>query len=191
MLIFNIESASVDKGWSTVCYSRAGRRAAGNCCALLLLCSHNYDCCSWWYRCLQCFDAVGWEAGRHPTCRKLSGVVLFYHPSRVRCRFAYGLQLLPLPLTVSCFSKSRLALVFWYWLTRVASDQGPLNGCCCWCRCDFVTAYMLLLVPSSTMLYWQLSTCFNRLLMQLALIVLFECNMCIHQIICKILGVHS
>ena len=27
-------------------------------------------------------------------------------------------QLMPLPLTVSCFSKSRLVLPFWYWLTQ-------------------------------------------------------------------------
>ena len=26
--------------------------------------------------CLQCFDAVGWAAGRHPPCKKLSGGVL-------------------------------------------------------------------------------------------------------------------
>jgi len=25
---------------------------------------------------LQCFDAVGWAAGRHPACKKLSGGVL-------------------------------------------------------------------------------------------------------------------
>ena len=36
-------------------------------------------------------------------------------------------QLMPLPLTVSCFSK------IWYWLTRVVLDKGPLNGCVCAC----------------------------------------------------------
>ena len=34
-------------------------------------------------------------------------------------------QLMPLPLTVSCFSKIR------YWLTWVVLDKGPLNGCVC------------------------------------------------------------
>ena len=29
--------------------------------------------------------------------------------------------------------KSRLVLPFWYWLTRVVSDKGPLNGCVCMC----------------------------------------------------------
>ena len=38
-------------------------------------------------------------------------------------------QLMPLPLTVSCFSK----IPFWYRLTRVVPDKGPLNGCVCVC----------------------------------------------------------
>ena len=37
-------------------------------------------------------------------------------------------QLMPLPLTVSCFSKI-LVLRFWYRLTRVVPDKEPLNGC--------------------------------------------------------------
>jgi len=45
-------------------------------------------------------------------------------------------QLMPLPLTVSCFSKSRLVLPFWYQLTRVVPDKElaaavPLNGHVC------------------------------------------------------------
>ena len=40
-------------------------------------------------------------------------------------------HLIPMPLTVSCFSKihSRLVLSFWYRLTQVVLDKGPLNGC--------------------------------------------------------------
>jgi len=38
-------------------------------------------------------------------------------------------QLMPLPLTVSCFS----GFTFWYWLTQVVPDKGPLNGCVCVC----------------------------------------------------------
>jgi len=37
-------------------------------------------------------------------------------------------QLMPLPLTVSCFSKIQIGLPFWYRLTRVVLDKGPLNG---------------------------------------------------------------
>jgi len=42
-------------------------------------------------------------------------------------------QLMPLPLTVSCFSKVQIVLPFWYRLTRVVPEKGPLNGCVCMC----------------------------------------------------------
>jgi len=42
-------------------------------------------------------------------------------------------QLMPLPRIISCCSKFRLVLPFWYRLTRVVPDKGPLNGCFC-CR---------------------------------------------------------
>jgi len=38
-------------------------------------------------------------------------------------------QLMPLPLTVFASVKSRLALPFWYWLTWVVLEKGPLNVC--------------------------------------------------------------
>ena len=39
-------------------------------------------------------------------------------------------QLMPLPLTVSCFS---IGFTIWYRLTRVVLDKGPLNRCVCVC----------------------------------------------------------
>ena len=46
-------------------------------------------------------------------------------------------QLMPLPLTLSLASvKSRLVLPFWYRLTRVVQEKGPLNGCVCVCVCS-------------------------------------------------------
>ena len=45
-------------------------------------------------------------------------------------------QLMPLPLTVSCFSKIQLGLPFWYWLTRVVPEKGPLNRCVCVCAAE-------------------------------------------------------
>ena len=36
---------------------------------------------------------------------------------------------MPLPLTVSCFSKIQMVLPFWYRFTRVVPDKGPLNVC--------------------------------------------------------------
>ena len=41
-------------------------------------------------------------------------------------------QRMPLPLTVSRFSKIQVGLPLWYWLTWVVPDKGPLrplNGC--------------------------------------------------------------
>jgi len=42
----------------------------------------------------------------------------------------HTVQLMPLPLTISCSSKSRLVLPFWHQLTQVVPDKGPLNRCC-------------------------------------------------------------
>ena len=39
-------------------------------------------------------------------------------------------QLMQMPLTVSCFSKIQIGLPFWYRLTQVVLDKGPLNGVC-------------------------------------------------------------
>ena len=51
-------------------------------------------------------------------------------------------QLMPLPLTVSCFSKIQImVLPFWYRLTRVVLEKGPLNVCVCVCVCNFVRTY--------------------------------------------------
>jgi len=72
-------------------------------------------------------------AGRqegHPACKKQSGGVLV-----VVCleqgADLHMAQLIPLPLTVSCFSKSRLVLPFWYRLTWIVLKKGPLNGRVC------------------------------------------------------------
>jgi len=47
-------------------------------------------------------------------------------------------QLMPLLLTVSCFSKIQIGFTFWYRLTRVVLDKGPLNGSVCVCVCAVV-----------------------------------------------------
>ena len=44
-------------------------------------------------------------------------------------------QLMPLPLTVSCFSKIQIGFAFWSRLTWVVLDKGPLNGCVCIIAC--------------------------------------------------------
>ena len=42
-------------------------------------------------------------------------------------------QLMPMPLTVSCFSKIQIGFTFLYRLTQVVPEKGPLNGCVCVC----------------------------------------------------------
>jgi len=75
--------------------------------------------------CLQCFNAVGWVAGR------ASGLV-GWGPGKVIClerdAHLHMAQLMPLSLASV---KSRLVLPFWYVLTRVVLDKGPLIGCVC------------------------------------------------------------
>jgi len=53
-------------------------------------------------------------------------------------------QLMPLPLTVSCFSKIQIGFIFLYRLTRVVPEKGPLNGCVCvWFSLTFLHALLL------------------------------------------------
>jgi len=47
-------------------------------------------------------------------------------------------QLMSLPLTVSCLVKTRLVLPFWYCLTWVILEKGPLNACVCVRACVHV-----------------------------------------------------
>ena len=76
---------------------------------------------------------VGRQEG-HPACKKLSGWALVWlsvwsevqtciWPSWCHC---HSLSLASV--------KSRLVLPFWYRLTQVVSDKGPLNGCVCVCK---------------------------------------------------------
>ena len=83
--------------------------------------------------CLQCFDAVGWAAGRASGLQKTewwgAGMVICLEQS-ADLRMA---QLMPLPFTISCFSRIQIGLPFWYRLTRVVPDKGPLNVGVCVC----------------------------------------------------------
>jgi len=103
---------------------------------------------------------VGRQEG-HPAYKKLSGVVLAWLSvwSKVQtCIWPCWCHCHPLSLASV---KSRLVLPLWYWLTRVVSEKGPLNGCVCTCCCDtsmypFVTlAYCIKWVnPSSGNQIW-------------------------------------
>jgi len=45
----------------------------------------------------------------------------------VRDAVLHMTQMMPLSLTVSCFTNSKLVLFFWYQLALVIPDKGPLN----------------------------------------------------------------
>jgi len=94
---------------------------------------------------LQCFDTVGWQEG-HLACKKLSGGVLAWLSVWSEVQTCILAQLMPLLLTVSCSSKIQIGLPFWYWLTRVVPEKGPLNGCAC--ECEWYV-FSLWLVPES------------------------------------------
>ena len=72
---------------------------------------------------------VVWQEG-HLACKKLGAGVAI---SLEQGADMYIAQLMPLPLTVPCLSKIQIALPFWYQLTRVVPDKGPLNVCVCAC----------------------------------------------------------
>ena len=60
--------------------------------------------------CLQCFDAIVWAAGRAPGLKKnFSGGVVICLERDAELHMA---QLMPLPLTVSCFSKIQIGFTF-------------------------------------------------------------------------------
>jgi len=71
---------------------------------------------------------VWWQEG-HPACKKTewwgSGVVICLE----RGADLHMAQLMRLPLTVSCFSKIQICLPFWYRLTWVVTEKGPLHVC--------------------------------------------------------------
>jgi len=74
-----------------------------------------------------------WQQEGHPACKKLSGGVLawLFVWSEVQTDL-HMVQWMPLPLTISCFSKIQIEILpFWYRLTRVVPEKGPLNGCVC------------------------------------------------------------
>jgi len=75
---------------------------------------------------------IAWQEG-HPAWKKLSGGVHCMVICLERGADLHMSQLMPLPLTVSCFSKIQIGFT-WYRPTRVVPDKGPLNGCVCVCH---------------------------------------------------------
>jgi len=61
----------------------------------------------------------------HPACKKLSGVVICLEWGAD----LHTAQLMPLPLTVSCFSKTQICCTFLVPAHPGSPGKGPLNGC--------------------------------------------------------------
>ena len=80
---------------------------------------------------LQCFDAVGWAVGKAAGLEKTewwgAGVVICLE----RSADFHMAQPVPLPLTVSCFSKIQIGFTFLVPAHLGSPGKGPLNGCVC------------------------------------------------------------
>ena len=79
---------------------------------------------------VSCFSALTLLVGRqegHPACRKLSVGVLAW------LSVWSEVQLMPLPLTVSCFNKIQIGFTFLVPAHLGSPGKGPLNGCVCVC----------------------------------------------------------
>ena len=63
---------------------------------------------------------VGWQ-GEHRACKKVRACVVICLEQGADLHMA---QLMPLLLTISCFSKIQIGLPFWYRLTRVVPKKG-------------------------------------------------------------------
>ena len=116
-----------------------GQRAVYGC--VLVSITRYADISCWLPRLISCthlsqfsFSALTMLVGRqewHPACKKLSGGVLVWIFDCIE------MQACIWPSWCHCHSlslasvKSRLVLPFWYRLTRVVPDKGPLNGCVC------------------------------------------------------------
>jgi len=64
-----------------------------------------------------------------------AGVIVF---SGAKCILAYG------PADATATHSLRLVLTFWYRLTRVVLENGPLNVCVCVCVCVCLSTSTLL-----------------------------------------------
>jgi len=89
---------------------------------------------------------LGSRKGIRPVKKRVVG---YWHGylSGVRCRLAYMAQLMPLPLTVSCFSKIQIGFTFLVPAHQGSPGIGPLNGCVCVCTAsDSITELFCVII---------------------------------------------
>ena len=81
---------------------------------------------------------VGWQEG-HPACKKLSGGVLAWLSLELGADLHMA-QLMPLPLTVSCFSKIQIGFTFLVPAHPVSPGQRAVKWGVCVCVCMQILA---------------------------------------------------
>ena len=105
-----------------------------------------------WIRCLDAFSAltllVGWQEG-HPACKKTewwgTGVVICLELGAD----LHMSQLMPLPLTVSCFSKIQIGFTFLVPAHLGSPGQRAVKRVCvCICVCVYVCTRLSGLMPA-------------------------------------------
>jgi len=70
---------------------------------------------------------VGQQEGHSDCIKQSGGVLVWFSPERGAD--LHMAQLLPLPLSVSCFIKIKTGFTFLVLADQVVSEKGPLNGC--------------------------------------------------------------
>jgi len=121
-------------------------------------CGHVSKCGSWSVAGLQSFDTVGWVAGRASACKKLSGGVLawLFVWSEVQTCTA---QLMPLPLTVSCFSKIQTGFTFLVPAHLGSPGQRAVKRACMCVVCSWPQSHASLIVSYLPMWTPSVSEC--------------------------------
>jgi len=72
-----------------------------------------------------------------------------------RCADLHVAQLMPLPLTVSCFSKIQIGFTFLVPAHPGSPDKGPFNGGVCVCVCFLeICLHVICLLHSMTLTEW-------------------------------------
>ena len=118
---------------------------------------------------------VGRQEG-HPACKNLSGRVLAWLSvwSKVQtCIWPSGCHCHSLSLASV---KSRLVLPFWYRLTPVVPDKGPLNGCVCVFVFLWSNSPLTLYIGGSEICCYQLYICSRLTKLYLVLCLVILCH---------------
>ena len=80
-----------------------------------------------------------WQQEGHPACKKLSGGVLAWLSAWSEVQACICTSWCHCHSLSLASVKSTLDLTFWYWLTQIVPDKGPLNGYVFVCVCSILS----------------------------------------------------